>query len=79
MAIACRAAGHGPLPLLSKAAVASEWVGMVGVRSAWQPAARSETASVMPQILPDTSAVAVRHAVQVPDTRGRSAASSVTR
>ncbi|HET6919061.1 MAG TPA: hypothetical protein VFI46_06295 [Jiangellaceae bacterium] len=31
------------------------------------------------QTLPDTSAVAVRHAVQVPDTRGRSAASGVTR
>jgi hypothetical protein len=35
------------------------------------------TAAVLPQTLPDTSAVAVRDAVQVPDTRGRSVASDV--
>ena len=35
--LVCLAAGHGPLLLLSQAAAASKWVGMVGVRSAWQP------------------------------------------
>jgi hypothetical protein len=29
----------------------------------------------VPQLLPDTSAMAVHHAVRVPDTRGRAAAS----
>jgi hypothetical protein len=37
-----------------------------------------ERGAVRPQAWPDTSAAAVRHAVQVPDTRGHAAASGVT-
>jgi hypothetical protein len=51
----------GPIPLLSQATAASKWVDMVGVRSAWQqPGGPFGTTAVMPQILPGTSAVAVR-------------------
>jgi hypothetical protein len=35
------------------------------------------TGAVRPQTLPDTAAATVRPAVQVPDTRGRTAASDV--
>src|SRR5512132_2811706 len=48
---------------------------MVGVRPAWPAGGRAGTAAVLPQILPDSSAVAIRHLAQVPDTRRRTAAS----
>jgi hypothetical protein len=43
------------------------------------PSCPCSTAAVLPQRLPNTSTVAIRPAVQVPDTHGRSAASGVTR
>jgi hypothetical protein len=51
-------------------------VGLVGVRPAWA-AGPCGTGAVRPQTLPDTSAVALHHAVQVPDTCGRTAPSGV--
>jgi hypothetical protein len=52
---------------------------MAGVRPAVVPAAVPVQEQSLPRTLPDTSAVAVRHAVQVPDTRGHPAASGATR
>jgi hypothetical protein len=55
------------------------------VSMGWCPArdghlgGRPGTAAVLPRTPPDTSAVAVRDVVQVPDTRGRFAASGVRR
>jgi hypothetical protein len=43
------------------------------------PAAPRGTGADVPQTVPDTSAATVRHAVQVPDTRGHAAASDVSR
>jgi hypothetical protein len=51
---------------------------MARVRPAWPPAAVRGPTAVPPRTLLDT-AVAVRHGVQVPDTRGRPAAAGAHR
>ena len=78
--LVCRAAGHGP----GTAAVAGhgrvQWVGY-GRRPLSRAAIRRPVRKQQRHAADtaDTSAVAVWHAVQVPDTRGRSVASGVTR
>jgi hypothetical protein len=70
--------GRGPEPLLPKATAASKRGGHGRCPvSITTPTAHAGTGADSPQTLPDTAAVAVRHAVQVPDTPRRTVGSGV--
>jgi hypothetical protein len=72
-----RAAGHGSgtAATAGHSRVQTRWHGRCPVGMATRPPMREQGG--LPQTSPDTSAVTVRRAVQVPDTHGRTTASGV--